>query len=174
MKRTAKDITTLGLLLALASAISYIESVLPIPLPLGVKPGLASIVVMYTLIERNPRDALALTILKSGFVFLTRGVTAGILSMSGGMLALGAMLLCHRLNSSLLTMSISGAVSHNLAQLLAAAILLQNTNLTYYLPVLLIAAVISGCVTGGCLAALLPRLRTVHSGTLRKKGKEEP
>ena len=168
MKRTAKDITTLGLLLALACAISYIESVLPIPLPLGVKPGLASIVVMY------PRDALLLTLLKSGFVFLTRGVTAGILSASGGLLALGVMLFCHKLNSSLLTISISGAAAHNLAQLIAAALLLQNINLTYYLPVLLIAAVISGGVTGGCLAALLPRLRAAQNGTLRKKGKEEP
>ncbi|MBQ8906382.1 MAG: Gx transporter family protein [Ruminococcus sp.] len=174
MKRTAKDITTLGLLLALACAISYIESVLPIPLPLGVKPGLASIVVMYTLIEHNPRDALLLTLLKSGFVFLTRGVTAGILSASGGLLALGVMLFCHKLNSSLLTISISGAAAHNLAQLIAAALLLQNINLTYYLPVLLIAAVISGGVTGGCLAALLPRLRAAQNGTLRKKGKEEP
>lgn len=164
MKRTAKDITTLGLLFALAAAISYIESVLPIPLPLGVKPGLASVIVMYALIERNAKEAMLLTWLKSGFVFLTRGITAGALSLSGGLLSLGVMILCKRCKSSLLTMSISGAAAHNLAQLTAAAVLLQNTNLGYYLPVLLIAGILSGCVTGGCFAALLPRLKKARQG----------
>lgn len=174
MKRTAKDLTTLGLLLALASAISYIESILPIPLPLGVKPGLAGIVVMYTLLTRPKQDAWLLTLLKSGCVFLTRGITAGMLSLGGGLIALGVMLLCHRLGSSLLTMSISGAIAHNLAQLLIAALLLQSAYIGYYLPVLLLAGLIAGSFTGGLLSILLSRLKqSEQTDTSMKNGRNE-
>ena len=122
MKNT-RYLTTMGLLLALACGISFLETLLP--LPLGVKPGLSSIVVMYVLLFMDARSAWLLTVLKSGFVFLTRGVTAGIMSLSGGIASLCVMLLLLRLLlCSTLLMSISGAISHNLGQLLAAMLLL--------------------------------------------------
>lgn len=40
--------------------------------------------------------------------------------------------------------SIAGAVAHNVAQICVAAYVVQNTKLFYYLPVLLIAGVITG------------------------------
>ena len=96
MKNT-RYLTTMGLLLALACGISFLETLLPLPLPLGVKPGLSSIVVMYVLLFLDAPSAWLLTALKSGFVFLTRGVTAGIMSLSGGIVSLCVMLLLLRL-----------------------------------------------------------------------------
>ena len=43
--------------------------------------------------------------------------------------------------------SIAGGVAHNLGQIIVAAILLETTALTYYLPFLLV----SGCVTGAAI-----------------------
>ena len=45
-----------GILLAIACGISYIESVIPLPLPLGAKPGLASIVIMFSFIKLDLKN----------------------------------------------------------------------------------------------------------------------
>lgn len=48
------------------------------------KLGLANIVVMYALFFMGPGQALALDLLKAGFVFLVSGPTAGFLSFAEG------------------------------------------------------------------------------------------
>lgn len=53
-------------------------------LPPGVKPGLANIVVMYALFFLGRGQALTLVLLKSFFAMLTRGPSAGALSLAGG------------------------------------------------------------------------------------------
>lgn len=159
----------MGLLLALACGISFLETLLPLPLPLGVKPGLSSIVVMYVLLFLDAPSAWLLTALKSGFVFLNRGVTAGIMSLSGGIVSLCVMLLLLRLlHCSTLLMSISGAISHNLGQLLAAMLLLQTPAPGFQLPVLLLAGLIAGTGTGLCFQAMLPAFRRI--ARLQRKG----
>ena len=55
-------------------------------------------------------------------------------------------------------------VAHNVGQLLAASVLLQRAAVFWYLPYLLIAAVISGAFIGLCVQLLLNRL---------PRGKEE-
>lgn len=168
MKNT-RYLTTMGLLLALACGISFLETLLPLPLPLGVKPGLSSIVVMYVLLFLDAPSAWLLTALKSGFVFLNRGVTAGIMSLSGGIVSLCVMLLLLRLlHCSTLLMSISGAISHNLGQLLAAMLLLQTPAPGFQLPVLLFAGWIAGTGTGLCFQAMLPAFRRI--ARLQRKG----
>ena len=168
MKNT-RYLTTMGLLLALACGISFLETLLPLPLPLGVKPGLSSIVVMYVLLFLDAPSAWLLTVLKSGFVFLNRGVTAGIMSLSGGIVSLCVMLLLLRLlHCSTLLMSISGAISHNLGQLLVAMLLLQTPAPGFQLPVLLLAGWIAGTGTGLCFQAMLPAFRRI--ARLQRKG----
>lgn len=163
MKQT-RYIARMGILLALACAVSFLETTLPLPLPLGVKPGLASIVVMFALLRLDAKSAWALTILKSVFVLLTRGVTAGLLSLSGGVLSLCAMLLLLRvLHSSLLLMSTAGGIAHNLGQLCASVYLLQNAAAFYTLPILLLAGCIAGIATGICLRLFLQALPHMHA-----------
>ena len=53
-------------------------------------------------------------------------------------------------------MSILGAAAHNIGQIGAALIVLGNTAVIGYLPVLLVLSVVSGSVTGA-LSALLFR-----------------
>ena len=71
----------MGLLLALAMALNLAESMVP-PLPVlppGVKLGLSNLVTVYCLFYLGSGEAWGIAVLKSGFVFLTRGVTAGLL-----------------------------------------------------------------------------------------------
>ena len=79
----AKNVARLGMLFALAIALSFCESCLT-PL-LGLMPamklGLSNIVVMYALLYLSKRQALALVLLKALFALLTRGVSAGFLTL---------------------------------------------------------------------------------------------
>ena len=96
MKKSS-DIALAGILLALACGLSYIESITPLPLPVGAKPGLASIVVMFAAIRLNLKSTISIVILKSLFVFITRGFTAFLLSASGGIFSLIVMLMLFRI-----------------------------------------------------------------------------
>ena len=164
---SARRLATMGLLMALAAALNFLESLIPamLMMPPGVKPGFSNIVVAYCLFYLNSRDALAIAILKSGFVLLTRGVTAGMMSISGGLLSLAVMILAKKLTRPgkfrFFYVSVPGAVFHNLGQLCMASILLKNTAVFYSLPVLFTAGVFMGCLTAVLLRAVLPALSRV-------------
>ena len=65
--------------------------------------------------------------------------------------------------------SIFGAMAHNLGQMLVARVVAGIGAIWYYLPVLLLAAIATGLLTGLCAQLVLKRLR----GALREKKKEE-
>ena len=154
----------MGLMLALAAALQFLESMIPIPLPLGVKPGISSIVVMVVLVKFGFLSAMTLAVLKSGFVFITRGATAFCMSVSGGVLSvavMGAVLILSRRSKNgtgILLMSVLGGVSHNIGQLAAASVFMGSVMTFSYLPVLVIAGIISGMFTGTVFKFVLPYL----------------
>ena len=92
-----RQVALSGLLFALAMALSFMESAITPLLGLipGVKIGLANIVVMYALFFMGFPQALTLTVLKAFFVGLTRGATAGLLSLSGGLVSVLVMWLLY-------------------------------------------------------------------------------
>ena len=82
-----KTLTRTALLFALSIIMAYLEHLIP-PLPFappGVKLGLSNIITMYTLFFIGIPQALIIAILKAGFVLLTRGTIAAILSLLGGL-----------------------------------------------------------------------------------------
>lgn len=151
-----------GLLFALAVVLGYAESLLAplLGLPPGVRLGLANTVVMFALYFLSAWPALLLVLLKAGFGLLTRGATAGLLSLAGGLLSFAVMALLLRLprQPSVLIVSVAGALAHNAGQLLAVRLLFGPFSL-YYAPVLIVAGVVAGCLTALVLKALLPALR---------------
>lgn len=169
-----RRLALMGLLFALAMALSYLESLLPgVGLP-GVKLGLSNVVTMYCLFTAGPWAALALAALKAGFVLLTRGGTAALLSFSGGLCAVMAMALCHKLVASKGMTSVAGAVTHNLAQLATATALLSLPLAFYLLPVLVVGGIIMGIITAYILKVVSPLLarwegKSVTQGRFVKK-----
>lgn len=160
MKQT-KRLALAALLTALALALNYTERMFPLPLlvPLpGVKLGLANVVTLFALCYLGPK--LAFTVLAAriflGALF-AGSFSALLYSAMGGMLAFAVMALTIRSRHlSLYGVSILGAAGHNIGQIGAALIVLGNTAVIGYLPVLLALSVVSGTVTG-LLAALLFR-----------------
>ncbi|MDF2511810.1 MAG: putative rane protein, partial [Herbinix sp.] len=92
-KKRVKKITTYGLLVALAFILSYIENLIPIPIPIpGIKLGLANLVVITALYSLGVKEAFALSILRIVLVSFTFGSPSTMLfSLAGGLLSWGIM-----------------------------------------------------------------------------------
>lgn len=162
-KYNTKKTALLGLLFALAMVLSFFEGALSplLGLPPGVKPGLANIVVMYAFLYLGKSHALVLVVLKAMFGMLTRGATAGLLSLGGGLLSLFVlMLLCLiKRRPTMLIISSTSAIFHNIGQLIVLSILVSGNLYTlYYMPVLLISGLVMGGITSLSLNAVLPAL----------------
>lgn len=161
MRQKTKSIALLGLLFGLALILSFLEGLIPpIPvLPPGVKLGLSNLITMYCLLYLGAGQAYLLATLKAGFALITRGAVAGLLSGCGGILSVTIMLLLmkpKRFSISVFLLSVCGAMSHNLGQLIAVSGIIGGGAAFSYLPILLIAGVLMGTVTGLVLRVVLP------------------
>lgn len=146
-----KKIAYMGLFAAIAIIFGYVESLIPffagIP---GIKLGLANLAVLFILETYTWKEAALVSIVRIlviGFMF---GNMFSILySMAGAALSLTVMTLMKRFSGfSILGVSVAGGVSHNIGQLIIAALIVENTSLFYYAPVLLISGVITGILIG--------------------------
>lgn len=168
----ARYAAVMGLLFAVSAVLNLLESLFSAFLPAGIRVGLGNIVIMVAILCVNLPSALLLTVLKSGFVFLTRGVTAGALSLCGGLAAFAVTaLLFRRTKASCVLISVLGAIAHSLGQLCAADVILGSAIVFSYAPVLGLGSVAAGIVTGIVLKAVLPVLEarlTDARGRIRK------
>ena len=165
MNRNSKSdtIAFLGIFFAVAMVLNYVEATIPTAafLPPGVKLGLSNIVTMYCLFFLGPKYAVMMNSFKSFFVFLTRGFTAGLLSFSGGVcsvLVMMTIMYLTRNKASYLILSIAGAITHNVAQIIMASLLTRTLIIAAYLPVLIISGIGAGSVTSVILGVFLSRI----------------
>lgn len=165
-KNPAYRVALPAILCALALSLSFFESLIP-PLPLfppGAKPGLSNIITMFAAGSLGLPTATAIALVKGIFAFATRGVTAGIMSLSGGILSALAMYLLMRYATKILGMvgiSAVCAVLHNMGQLAAAVFITGTTDVIYYAPALAVFGVITGALTGVILGSVMPSLEKI-------------
>ena len=156
-----KKTAYLGVFAGVAIIFGYVESLFPffagIP---GIKLGLANLAVLFILEKYTWKEAAlvsAVRILVIGFLF---GNMFSILySLAGAALSLAVMnLMKKRAGFSILGVSVSGGVSHNIGQLIIAALIVENTAFLYYAPVLIISGVITGLLIGLLTREVLKRI----------------
>ncbi len=162
---SAKQIAFCGIMTALAIVFGYVEHLVPFPVGIyGLKLGLANLVVVVMLYTTNWYTALAINLLRIFISFILFGsATSLIYSICGGILSFSVMLLIKSLKLlkvSAVGVSICGAVAHNVGQICAAAILLDELRIAFYLPVLIIVGSLTGTLIG--LIALPIIRRTSH------------
>lgn len=161
---STRRLVYLSLFLAMATALHVLEGLFPIPLPFpGVKLGLANIVTLLVLYLYDLRAAMTVAMARVLLGSLLGGTffaPAFFLGLTGAVIStlIMAMLVKRTSCFSPLGISLCGAVSHNLGQLLMASFLLQNQAIFFYLPILLLGAIPTGLVTGYLLQGLLERL----------------
>lgn len=148
MKRNA---ALYGVMIALALIASYIESLFPLPVPVpGIKLGLANVVVLTSLYLLGALAAIFVSVIRivlSGFLF--GNLSAILYSLGGSLLSLTVMYFLFRTKKfGFMGISVAGGAAHNLGQLIVASWVVENINLFYYFPVLLIAGVLTGAVIG--------------------------
>ena len=151
-----------GVFTALALILSYVEMLIPINFGIpGAKLGLANLVIVIVLYKTDWKEALLLSVVRivlSGFFF---GNLFSILySLAGGILSLIVMTVLMRSGRFSVTgVSMAGGVSHNIGQLVTAMFAVSTYQVGYYLPVLLIAGLITGALIGLTADAVLGRIR---------------
>lgn len=161
MKSTNK-LVRMALLLSFALIINYLESLVPLPIPLpGVKIGLANCIGLMVLFCFSKKDYVFFNVLKVIMVALLRTGfgTAFFISALGTLLSTTSTLLVYRFTkSSIYGLSIIGALFHSLGQVLMVMVLYSNIYMINYLPILEVISIISGCLTAFISANILERL----------------
>jgi heptaprenyl diphosphate synthase len=164
-----RRITVCGILTALAMIFSYIESLIPIPLPIpGVKLGIANIAIITVLYTIGWKEAFIINLIRITLTAMLFGnFNSFLFSIAGGLLSLLVMILLKKTRLfSIIGVSIAGGVMHNLGQIIAAVCIMESPAIAYYLPVLFITGIATGIVIGivGALVAVrvLPATREFH------------
>ena len=161
-KAASRKIVLLGLLGAVAMALSYIEFLLPpglIPLP-GVRLGLSNIAVIlaFALISRGAGlSVLVLKLLMSLLLFGNPMSFA--FSLGGSVSAYLSLLLLSLLKDriSFIGVSAVSAAAHSIGQIAVAAIFTGNAEAAAgYLPLMLLFSVPTGVITGFVMNLIAP------------------
>ena len=156
-----RKVVHMGMLIALAMVLSFIESQIPafVAVP-GMKLGLANIAIVFALYSLGFREALGVSLIRVALSAILFGsVVSGLYSAAGAILSLLGMALLKKSGFfGTVGVSVSGAVLHNLGQIGIACFILRTQALVYYLPFLILSAVLSGVVIGIISAVLVERL----------------
>ncbi len=148
LKRTA----FVGLMASLALVLSYFEFLLP---PLfsafpGIKMGLPNIVIIFALYKFGTKEAALVSFIRLACSALLFGsVLTFAYSLSGALLSFTVMAILKKLGIfSTVGVSVVGAISHNIGQIIVAICLLGRIELGFYLLVLTISGTVAGILVG--------------------------
>ena len=146
-----KKVSVIGLFTAMALLLSCIENMLPFRTGIpGIKLGIANLIIVIAFYFLPSGEVLSISLLRVFFLSVFSGspFTAAF-SFTGAIASFFAMYISYRRNSfSPVGISLIGGVTHNLAQLLISAFLLNTPAFLWYSPVLLISGIITGLING--------------------------
>ena len=162
MNKKTKTIAFIGLCTSLALVFAYLEALIPPLFPSlpGVKMGLPNIIIIFLLYRFGPKTAITVSILRIVLVTALFGnAMAMMYSLAGGALSIAVMIILKKFNIlSTVGVSIAGGVSHNVGQIIIAMLVLETTQLAYYLVVLIFSGVIAGIFIGLCGSVLIRKI----------------
>lgn len=150
-KDLRKRVPLLGIFAALALILSFIESMIPFYFGIpGMKLGLCNVLIVLLLYYFPAKDALTVNIIRillAGFMF-GNGFSI-IYSLAGGILSFLVMYAVYRTGRfTVMTVSITGGMSHNIGQLFVASVVMTSINIFWYAPALLLFGAVTGAING--------------------------
>lgn len=148
-----KKMMHVSILSGLSLIIYVLESQIPPIVPVaGVKLGLANAVTLYAKVTMGARSALLVLLMKIFLGNLFTGTAVSLFySLCGGILCFMAEIIMFRLVNDIKQMwavSITGAIFHNIGQVVAATVLMGTDKIMWYLTVLIPVGIITGAFTG--------------------------
>ena len=160
-----KKVAMLGLTIALAMIMSYIEALVPLSFAVpGIKMGLANIVIIFVLYKIGTKEAILVSLIRVILVsLLFSNVMAMAYSIAGAVLSLSVMWLLKKTDRfSFVGVSIAGGIMHNVGQIIMAVILLGTEQIALYLPVLIITGTATGVVIGIVSGLVINRFKKIR------------
>lgn len=164
MKKRTKKVAFIGVSIALAMVLSYLESQIPLfATNTGFKVGFPNLVMMVVLYKVGWKETILVSIIRVILMYFVFGnATALVLSLAGAALSLTGIILLKKTNwFSPIAVSVVGGVLHNIGQVIAVCIWYQTPGLALELPLLLITGTIAGAVIGLVSGLLVKRLEKV-------------
>lgn len=160
---SARRVAVCGVFCAVALILSYLEGFIPLGAMLGipgVKLGIANIATMVIFYRVGIYPAAMVSLLRIIISSLLFGsVTSFAFSLCGGIVSFCILVFTRRIYEryiGLMGVSVLCAAGHNIGQIFAAFALMMESGVFLYLPLLLVAAIPCGTVTG-IISALLMR-----------------
>ncbi|HZK09537.1 MAG TPA: Gx transporter family protein [Clostridia bacterium] len=162
-------LTTMALLVSMAAVLSYFERFIPVITVPGVKLGLASIFTLAALVLLSWKEALLILIARIFLVSFFAGSPLSLFySLSGGLLSLFAMYLALKLvpkHISIIGVSLLGAFFHNTGQCIVLAFIIGSWEVALgYYPILVLAALLTGGLTGYISSYFLQHIQSMPLG----------
>ncbi len=162
-----RKLVFVSVLVAQAMILSFIERMIPVPfIAPGAKLGLANIITVTAVYMLTFKEAAAVVLLRIILTATTFGSLSSFLySLSGGVLSLlvmASIVKVFRNEVSLVGVSISGAIAHNVGQLIVAAFVINSFLIITYLPILLIVAIPTGIFVGFVARFLINYLERIN------------
>ena len=146
---------------AIAVALSLIEFFFPSPIP-GVKPGIANIIILYTIFKFDLRMGIWVSIIRVFVTSILLGTFLSptfFLSLSGALFSLFSLLIFRNLSSkyfSLISFSLIASLAHIAGQFMIVRFwIIPHNGIFYLLPIFIISAFIFGLVNALVTSKLL-------------------
>ena len=169
-----RNITNIALLTAMALAISLLEHMIPLPVPIpGAKLGFSNMIILITLYMYGFKSALIVGVLKSFLLMLITGsVSAFFYSIAGAILSAIAMAISLKYLSkiaSFIGISEIGAFFHNLGQILVAMVFMGNVKMIIYFPALVIMGVFTSFFVGLSVNYVTSHMKKLNLGDINNE-----
>lgn len=152
MKNTRK-MMYMSLLVAMALVLHVFEGMIPVPfITPGAKLGLANIITVIALYTLSYKETFLVILLRMVLaVMFGGGISRLLYSLGGAILSYLAMIFIKEIGKghvSIIGVSATGAVFHNVGQLIVSSLIVQTFGVMLYLPIMTIAGVGTGIFVG--------------------------
>ncbi len=168
MRKKTEQLALMAVLLALILILGIVESFIPLGAGIpGIKLGLSNAVLLFAIYMLGVKEALILMALKVTvpLLYMPSYLQTILYSAAGSVLSMLFMLLVRRIpGMSVLGVSVTGAVLHNVGQILMAMLILQTESLLYYLSILVVVGIVTGILTGTAAKLVMQHLKLPENG----------
>ena len=157
-----KKISYVAILSALAIVINLFESMFIPPIQFGIRFGLANIISLVTIHLFSYKELIFVNVMWVSIGSLLRGMIFGSqfwISFMGVLFSTLVIMVCHRLKTSLIFMSIMSAIFHSLGQVVVVMMLYSQAMIASIFPILAISSIATGILTGFVAKECLRRVK---------------
>ena len=147
-----RKLVFISIMISISVVLSILETAISgmIFLVPGVKLGLANVITLIILMTLGEKDAFLVVFVRILIVALTySGLFSNSfwISISGGILAILAMILMKKLKFSIYGVSVAGSLMHMVGQIAAAIVVSNTETLIYLLPYMIALSIPTGLIT---------------------------